>query len=273
MNALVYHFTYEFKTGLRDRAMLLMYYLFPLMFYGMLGAIMPGINPFFSESMLPAMVVFAAMASAFLGLPAPLVMARESGVLRSYRINGIPRTAITVIPALAHVIHVSVVSTIILLSAKPLFGGTMPQSGPLFLLVAALIIISMASYGTLLGVIAPNSRMLVFLGQMIFLPSTIIGGLMFPSELLPGAFRHVSLLLPPAHAMNALQGLAMGKETLFPASLSLAVLVIGGVVSLTLALVLFSWDAKEQKPSRSLWALVACAPYVIAAALSALGSL
>jgi ABC-2 type transport system permease protein len=272
MNAYAHHFAYEFKAGLRDRAMLLMYYLFPLMFYAMLGMIMPSINPFFSENMLPAMIVFAAMASAFLGLPSPLVTARESGVLRSYRINCIPREAIVAIPALAHVLHVSVVSALIYLTARPLFGGQMPQNGPMFLVVTVLMILSMASVGTLVGVVSLNTRMLMFFGQAIFLPSTIIGGLMFPSELLPNAFRHLSLLLPPAHAMNAFHGLAMGKETLFPASLSLAVLVIGGIVSAALALGLFCWDAREQKPLKSFWAAAAFLPYILAAVLSAAGS-
>ena len=51
MTALIHHFTFEFKTGLRNSTLLLMNYLFPLAFYAMMGLVMTQINPLFRESM------------------------------------------------------------------------------------------------------------------------------------------------------------------------------------------------------------------------------
>ncbi len=92
MKALANHFAFEFKTGLRDSNQLLMNYLFPLAFYALMGLVMTKINPLFAETMVPALVIFAALASTLLGLPGPLVELREAGIYRSYRINGfLPR--------------------------------------------------------------------------------------------------------------------------------------------------------------------------------------
>ena len=56
MNAFANHFAFEFRTGLRNKTLLLMNYLFPLGFYLMMGFSWPQINPPFRETMIPAMV-------------------------------------------------------------------------------------------------------------------------------------------------------------------------------------------------------------------------
>ena len=90
MTAFVNHFSFEFRTGIRIKTLLMMTYLLPLGFYLMMGFVMGGINPDFVESITPAMVVFAILAAAFLGIPDPLVTARENGIFRSYKISGVP---------------------------------------------------------------------------------------------------------------------------------------------------------------------------------------
>ncbi|HTO21687.1 MAG TPA: hypothetical protein VMQ10_04350, partial [Spirochaetia bacterium] len=85
MNAFLHHFAYDFKTGVRDRSRLLMFYLFPLVFFFLLGGLMGAINPAFLAGMVAAMSLFAFMCAALLNLPSVLVTAREAGVFRSYR--------------------------------------------------------------------------------------------------------------------------------------------------------------------------------------------
>ena len=99
MNAFINHFAFEFRTGIRNKTLLLMNYLFPLGFYLMMGFIMVEINPLFQEDIIPAMVVFAILAATLLGIPDPLVNARENGIFRSYKINGVPSLSILVISA------------------------------------------------------------------------------------------------------------------------------------------------------------------------------
>jgi len=120
MNAFINHFSFEFRTGIRNKTLLLMNYLFPLGFYAMMGLLMTGINPAFRETMIPTMTVFAVLAATILGLPDPLVTAREAGIFRSYKINGVPAFSILVIPALTTILHTAVV-TIIITSTAPLF--------------------------------------------------------------------------------------------------------------------------------------------------------
>jgi len=90
MNAFIQHFLFEFRTGIRNKNLLLLNYLFPLGFYLMMGLVMVELNPTFRENMIPAMIIFAILSATLLGIPDPLVNAREKGIFRSYKINGIP---------------------------------------------------------------------------------------------------------------------------------------------------------------------------------------
>ena len=106
MTAFINHLSFEFRTGIRNKQLLLMNYLFPLGFYLMMGFVMAGINPMFLDSMTPAMVVFAVLAATLLGIPDPLVNARENGIFRSYKINGVPSFSILIIPALTTISNI-----------------------------------------------------------------------------------------------------------------------------------------------------------------------
>ncbi len=265
MTALVHHFAFEFKTGLRNSTLLLMNYLFPLAFYAMMGLVMAQINPTFTESMIPAMVLFAAMASTLLGLPGPLVEFREAGIFRSFRINGVPAVSILLMPALTTAFHVLIVALIIAVTGHPLFGGVNPTNWGAFALITLLSVFTFTGFGALIGVIARDSRGVVLLSQAIFLPSMLLGGLMVPMSIMPESVRPVALLMPASHAMQAYQGFAYGGATVLPPMVSVAVLASSGILAFALAIYLFNWDSRNSaRRGHPLMALLALAPYVVA---------
>jgi ABC-2 type transport system permease protein len=263
MTAFLNHFVFEFKTGLRNSNNLLMNYLFPLGFYAMMGLIMTRIFPGFDQVLIPAMIVFVAMASSLLGLPTPLVEMREAGVFRSYKINGVPAISILIIPVLSTIFHTLIVSAIIFLTAGPLFGGAAPVKTLPFVLITLLVAFNFGAIGALIGVISANSRATVLWSQLIFLPSMLIGGLMIPISMLPPAVQPLTALLPSSHAMQAFLGLAYGQPTVFNTTVSIGVLITGLLVSFGLAIYLFNWDSKNNtRRGNPLLALLALLPYI-----------
>ena len=265
MTALVNHFAFEFKTGLRDTNLLMMNYLFPLAFYAMMGLVMTQINPLFADTMIPAMVLFAAMASTLLGLPGPLVESREAGIYRSYRIYGVPAAAILLMPTLTTAFHVLIVGAIIAVTGKPFFGGVAPANWGAFILITLVSVLSFTGLGSLIGVVAGDSRAVVLFSQLIFLPSMLLGGLMMPLSILPDSVRPVSLLMPASHAMQAYLGFAYGAATVVDPLMSVVVLAASGLVAFGLAIYLFNWDSRNSaRRGHPLMALLALVPYVVA---------
>lgn len=265
MTAFTYHFNYELRSGIRNRSSLLMNYLFPLGLYLLFGFLLTSINPFFSALMVPSMVTLAVMAATLLGLPDPLVSAREAGILRSYKVNGLPNASVLFMPALTTLVHMSIVSAIIVISAPLIFNAEPPTNllafGGVFLALA----FACGGLATLIGVIAPSTRLTLLYSQLIFIPSMLLGGLMVPYEMLPAAAQRIARLLPATHGMNAFRALAMGMEAEFDPWLSLAVLLSGGALAFLIALRLYRWDAHENgRRLGNLPALLALVPYAIA---------
>ena len=269
MSAFVNHFSFEFRTGVRNKQLLFMNYLFPLGFYLMMGFIMAEINPPFRESIIPAMVVFAILAATLLGIPDPLVNARENGIFRSYKINGIPSISILVIPALTTMLHLVIVAVLITISAPLLFDAPLPVNWPNYALIFVAMAFASAGISVLIGVISPNSRMTVLWSQVFFIPSMLLGGLMLPYDLLPEVAGKIAQLLPATQAMNALNGLAMGQAANFAPWTSVIVLFISGVLAFALAVYLFSWDSRNTtRRGHPLLALLVFLPYLAGIFLS-----
>jgi ABC-2 type transport system permease protein len=267
MTAFVNHFAFEFRTGIRNKNLLLMNYLFPLGLYLMMSLIMPGINPLFRDTIIPAMVTFGILASTLLGLPDPLVQAREAGIFRSYKINGVPAMNILLIPALSTILHILIVTVIITATAPLFFDAPLPENLGVFALIVLGTAVALSGLGVLIGVISPNARLTVLYSQLFFLPSMIIGGVMLPFDMLPPAAAKIALLLPATHAMDAFKGLAMGGTADFSPWGALLTLFVGGVMAFLLAWSLFRWDShnteRHDHPALALLGLLPYAAWIL----------
>ena len=267
MTAFIHHLAYDFKTGIRDRSKLLMFYLFPIVFFVLVGGLMSSLNPGFTQTMIPGMALFAFMCSALLNLPGLLVNAREAGVFRSYRVNGVPAVSIVTIPVASTAVHMAVVTVVITLAGMRFYGGVAPSNVAGFALAALLAYAMYAGIGVLIGVAAGNNTVSILVSQLVYIPSIILGGLMVPASMLPAGLRRISLLLPATHSMRAFAGLGMPGSTGIP-WLSIGVLAASIVVSFGLAALLFEWDSRARAPSRKAWAALAAAvPFVVAAVI------
>jgi ABC-2 type transport system permease protein len=265
------HAALEFRTGVRDKTLLLMTYLFPLGFYAFMGVFMTEMNPVFAEVMIPGMTVFAMLAASMFGLPGPLISAREAGILRSHRIYGVPTGAVFGVPAATTVGHLMFVSGVIAATAPIVFDAAPVRNVVLFVLVVLIGASAHAGLGTLVGVISTDARISVLWSQLVFLPSVLLAGLIVPFDQIPELFQPLSLLLPATYAMEAFRGLAFGAETVVDPWLALGTLAVGAALAFALTRLTYSWD--EHGSGRK-WpaptAILALAPYAALAVAIAL---
>jgi ABC-2 type transport system permease protein len=211
------------------------------------------------------------MGGALLGMPSSLVTARDAGIFRTYKINGVPALSILLVPVLTSMLHSLLVTVVIALTAPVLFDGAAPANWPGFLLVFLASAFAFAGIGTLIGVVSSDARLTVLYSQLVFLPSMILGGLMLPASLLPPGLARLSLLLPTTYAMDAFSGLAMEAGGSQP-WLSLVILAAGGLLALGMSVLLFSWDSKNAtRRAHPALAVVAWVPYLAGLVWSLIG--
>ena len=84
------------------------------------------------------------------------------------------------IPSISVMVHLIVVAALISVSAPFIFKGPSPVNWPGFLAGFLLIYLACAALSLLIGVFSTSSQMTILWGQLIFLPSMILGGYVMP---------------------------------------------------------------------------------------------
>jgi len=266
MKAFKNHFAFEFKTGIRDKNLLLLNYLFPLGFYVLISVLMVNINPVFTETLIPAMILISILASTLLGLPDPFVKMREAGIFRSYKVNGVPASSIVIIPPLTIILHMILVSIIIVSTAFIFFDAPLPLNWINFLVVFILTLFACTGLGVLIGVASSNTRATVLWSQLFFLPSMMIGGFFIPAQMLPSAIKRISMLLPVTHSFNLFKYFSYQQYLGYDPLWSILVLFAGGIIAFSLAILLFNWDSKNNtRRGHPALAFLVMVPYIAGA--------
>lgn len=269
MSAFAHHFGFEFKAGLRNPIGMMMFYLFPLGFYLLMGLLMVELNPEFTEVMIPALVIITVMAGTILGLPSQIVETREAGIYRSFKINRVPVGSILGVPVIAAVVHGLIASVLIAVTAGPLFGATSPTSWWGFLVITLVVAFSSGAIAALIAVVSSSSRGTVLWSQLIFVPSMMVGGLMFDAAFLPDSLAVVARLLPTTYAMQALLGGGFDGDTVMGATTAFVITVIVGVMAYALARLLFAWDSGNLSRRHPTWlALLVFVPMLVGVVLT-----
>ncbi|MDA8441459.1 MAG: ABC transporter permease [Peptococcaceae bacterium] len=229
MKAFLRHLWIQFKMDLRERSTLMIYYLVPLVFYIVMGAVFASINPLMKQTLTATMAIFAVTMGAVLGIPIPIVKMRESGVLRAYRVSGIPGGAVLLIQAVSAFLHLLVVAILILATAPLLFGASYPQSFVAYFSTLGILLFASIALGLLIGALARSQSVATMLSQAIFLPTIMLGGIMFPASMLPKTLMLLGRLLPATYVMQSFSGYAFSLPTNIDPGLSLMITALIGV--------------------------------------------
>ena len=75
----------QLRMDLRDKSILLVFYLVPLGFYAVVGSVFSAVNPEIKPVLAATMAIFSITMGAIIGLPPALVKLREAGSLRLIR--------------------------------------------------------------------------------------------------------------------------------------------------------------------------------------------
>ena len=93
-------------------------------------------------------------------------------------------------------IHLMISCAVIVLLAPVLFEAVLPAQLPIFFFALAIYIIVSLSIGSILGLIIKNQTKLTMIAQLVFLPSIMLSGIMFPIDLLPNILEMAGRIFP-----------------------------------------------------------------------------
>ncbi|WP_017667740.1 ABC transporter permease [Sandarakinorhabdus sp. AAP62] len=240
--------------SLRNPMALIYGWLFPLLFLAGFAALY-GDDPVPLALHAGQFFTITILGSAAFGLPTQMVSERESGLWRHYALTPAPRWRFVVALVLARAALLAGALLLQHWAARALGMPPLPHpvSTVLALAIAGLCFLCL---GALIGNLAPNVPAVQALGQCIFLPMLILGGVAVPLASLPDWALPWSNLLPGRHAVVAIQTAVTGTGTR-AAGFELLALAGHGLLALLAAVLLFRWEpAAPLRPGRrGLWLL------------------
>ena len=211
---------------------------------------------------LGELLTVTVLGGACFGLPTTMVSERERGVWRRYRLSPIATGSLVGSTVLAR--YVAVLTAGLLQVAIAMgFGMPLPRH-PLELIAAfTFVTFAFIGLGLVIAMLADNVPAVQALGQCIFLPMLIIGGVAVPLASLPDWALHVSAFFPGRYAVDAMQACVAGAG-LASVRFSLLALALIGAAGCLAGAKLFRWDSQQRfwTMSGKPWLAVALAGWI-----------
>lgn len=196
MKTFLYGIVLQWKLDLRNKGILLTYYIVPILFFIFMAGIFTSIDSMTYKTLIPSMTVFGVTMGAILGSPIPLVETFSGDIKKSYIVNKIPLWSIILNNFISSLIHLFIMSIIIFFIAPIVFDATIPSNLTIYFINLLIFIIASISLGTVLGLFIEDISKLTMICQFIFLPSIMLSGIMFSPKLLPKLLQSLGKLFP-----------------------------------------------------------------------------
>lgn len=227
-----YLFTLYLKTklDLKSAEILITYYLVPLGFFFVMGAVFTSIMPEVETTLIASMTIFAVTMGALIGTPSGILEYIGVDIRKTFQSVGIPLHTVISTTIISGLLNLLVMSLLIYLIAPIAYGALRPENPGLFIVGLVALIITTLLLGILIGLYGKNTSMVTMLSQVVFLPSMMLSGIMFPADMLPKPLQYVGIVLPATHGMKILRGDSLEI---------LSFLILAGIAVIAIILIIY----------------------------------
>lgn len=229
MGAFLYGIFLQWKLDIRSKTLLITCYIVPLLFFAIMGGIFTSVMPEARYTLIQSMTVFGVTMGALIGLPPSLVEIYSSDIKKVYKANGVPLYLGLVLTNISAYIHLFIMSIILYIAAPLAFNAEIPENPMLYFASLAIFIAVSLSIASIIGLAVKDQAKTSMVSIIIFLPSIMLSGIMFPIELLPKAFEAIGKIFPASWGYRVMADSTFQLENLLPlvAILILAICVCG----------------------------------------------
>lgn len=196
MSGFWYGLLLQLKLDIRSKTLLITCYIVPLIFFLLIGGIFISVMPEMKNTLIQSMIVMNISMGAIIGLPPTLAETYGSDIQKVYKANGVPIYLGFVTIFLSTFLHLMISSSIIIILAPLIFKASLPAQLPYFFLGLIMYLIVALGIGGVLGLVVKNRAKLTMISQLVFLPSIMLSGIMFPIDLLPDFLLIIGRIFP-----------------------------------------------------------------------------
>lgn len=223
MSAFLYGIAIQWKIDIRNKGVILTYYVVPLVFFCFMGGIFTSINPVAKDTLIQSMTIFGVTMGSILGAPISLAELYGSEIKKSFKVGGIPLWVAAANNFISAFIHLFIMSLVIFFISPIAFSAKIPQNLVLYFASLALFIITSLNVGTVLGLLIKSASKLTMASQFIFLPSIMLSGIMFPVSMLPKVLENLGKIFPATWGFKMMTNKVSDIDLLLPLVLILLI--------------------------------------------------
>lgn len=196
MSGFWYGLLLQLKLDIRSKTLLITCYIVPFIFFLLISGIFISVMPEMKSTLIQSMIVMNISMGAIIGLPPTLAETYGSDIQKVYKANGVPIYLGFVTIFLSTFVHLMISSLVIIILAPLIFKASLPAQLPYFFLGLTMYIIVALGIGGVLGLVVKNRAKLTMVSQLVFLPSIMLSGIMFPIDLLPNFLLIIGRIFP-----------------------------------------------------------------------------
>ena len=248
---------------MRNRVFLFFTLFMPLGMFFLFAGIFAKGEPRMVAYLLGPIIALTVMGS-FWGLSANLVMYREQGILRRFRLA--PVTAADMLASSIAANYILTIPTVIIeiLLARWLFHVT--QFGSLLSLAVLVSVatISFAALGLIVASVTNSMQETQVICQIVWFALLFFSGATFPLPMLPRVVQHLAVFLPATYLVIGLQKAMLMAQSPWLLRVEIAALAGWAVLAFFVSTQLFRWEPEEKVTRRAkLWAVATILPFLI----------
>ena len=262
---LVQHLLISLRLNFRSRAPLVYGYLMPVFFLLAFGSVFRAGSPPLLHEMGQLLTITVLGGTCF-GLPTALVAERDRGVWRRYRLLPSSAHALVLSASVGRALLVGSAAVLQLALAWSLYRTPWPALPGQFLLAFGGVCFAFLGLGLVIAMLADNVPAVQAIGQCVFLPMIMIGGVGVPLRVLPGWAQRAAGFLPGRYAVEALDACILpGGPGLTGTPFALGALAVIGAAAFVAGFGLFRWDVGPRAVGRTArgWIALALSAWVL----------
>ncbi|MDR3701050.1 MAG: ABC transporter permease [Candidatus Sulfopaludibacter sp.] len=261
------HFLLTIDLNFRNPQAIVYGYLVPVIFLLAFGSVFRADSPPLLAQM-GQIVTITILGGACFGLPTALVAEREQGIWRRYRLLPIPIAWLVFGAMLARVLITASAVLVQIVLARAIFGTPLPARPGAAALAFLFVTAAFLGMGLLIAAVADNVPAVQALGQCIFLPMIMIGGVGVPLAVLPLWAQKFAGFMPGRYAVEVLQPCFNTTAGLHGAAFRLAALAAIGLAAGISGTKLFRWEAGRRTNSARWWVVAALTAWAAVGAIA-----
>jgi ABC-2 type transport system permease protein len=251
------------RLALRNRMFLFFSLIFPLCFL-LLFETLYGKGQSDKTSYVLGAVLTTTVMGSFWGLSVQLVIFREQGILRRFRLPPIgagPMLASSILSNYFLMIPSVAIEACI---CRWVFHMQTWGNLPVIFLLITVGSAAFSSFGLIVASVTNTMQETQIINQIIWMGFLFLSGATVPLSVFPPWIQHVALFMPATYLATGLEDATRNLSTYADVAEAMIALTIGLVVSFEISRQIFRWEPEAKVPrTAKLWALAALVPFLI----------